>query len=72
MIAYHLDTDYLTIGYSRSSGLDITTIAGRLVRVRRTVENKLFAGDERLEDVETEMRAAKLAAQEWEARYEEV
>ena len=41
-------------------------------RVRRTVENKLFAGDERLEDVETELRAAKQAAQEWEARYEEV
>lgn len=41
-------------------------------RVRRTVENKLYAGDERLEDVETEMRAAKQAAQEWEARYEEV
>ena len=41
-------------------------------RVRRTVENKLFAGDERLEDLETELRAAKQAAQEWEARYEEV
>lgn len=41
-------------------------------RARRTVENKLFAGDERLEDVETELRAAKQAAQEWEARYEEV
>ncbi|KAK7486764.1 hypothetical protein BaRGS_00021911, partial [Batillaria attramentaria] len=40
-------------------------------RVRRMVENKLFAGDERLEDIETELRGAKQAAQEWEARYEE-
>lgn len=43
-----------------------------LFRVRRTVENKLFAGDERLEDVETELRAAKQTAQEMESRYEEV
>ena len=42
------------------------------IRVRRTTENKLNAGDERLEDIETELRASKQAAQEWEARYDEV
>lgn len=41
-------------------------------RQRRTVENKLNAGDERLEEAETLLRQARQVASESEARYDEV
>lgn len=42
------------------------------LRQRRTVENKLCAGDERLEEAEIHLRQARQVASEAEARYDEV
>ena len=41
-------------------------------RQRRTVENKMYAGDERLEEAESLLKQARQVANEAETRYDEV